>query len=495
MIRGGSMFYRVRTNIFLVLVLFLWGCFPAAARPYRPLVFVPGILGSTLERDGKVVWGDQRSLSNFPELLIPFDEESGSINATGIIRSIAILGTIKIHQYDSLYETLKEIGYAEGENLFSFPYDWRKSNFNNADELDRFIESKPALQGEFDILAHSMGGLVTRIYIHKAGVSTRVRTLLNLAVPFQGSLSVLQTLEQGWGRLANKLAGGLPTIREVLLSFPSVYELLPRYPTCCIYGRPGAGREFDLLTEEFWQTYDVLPAMYKRANGKRFIAARLSKVRDLEEVVRRPLPPNVSERSVAGDLRDTASRVYLDPENRSPKIWQEERGDGTVVLMSASSGDVRRSEPAFASHQTIFNDDYVKILVQRSFDAAAGQFRDYAAPIPVIRREGRPPLEIQGLNLEVQPEIEIGENGRISLTVRTRQPIARGDIRVSLTIGDGEGPETPLEVSETTIEDARAQSATFQATFTSPAKPGLHQILARIPGIGTYDDYVLVLPK
>jgi len=489
------LFFRVRSNIILVLVLFLWGCFPAVARPYRPLVFVPGILGSILERDGKVLWGDQRSLSNFPELLIPFDQEGGSIKATGIIRSIAILGTIKIHQYDSLYETLREIGYVEGENLFSFPYDWRKSNFSNADELNRFIESKPALQGEFDILAHSMGGLVTRIYIQNAGASTRVRTLLNLAVPFQGSLSVLQTLEQGWGSLANRLAGGLPTIREVLLSFPSLYELLPRYQTCCIYGRPGAGREFDPLKEEFWQTYDVLPAMYKRENGQRFIAARLSKVRDLEEIVRKPLPPNVSERLVAGDLKDTVSRVYLDPERRGPKIWQEERGDGTVVLMSASSGDVRRSEPSFASHQIIFNDDYVKILVQRSFDASAGRFRDYAAPIPVIRREGRPPLEVQGLNLEVPPEIEIGDDGRVTLTVRTRQPIVRGDIRVSLTIGDGKEPEIPLQVNETTTEDAPVQSATFQATFTSPAKPGLYQILARISGIGTYDDYVLVLPK
>jgi pimeloyl-ACP methyl ester carboxylesterase len=216
-------------QIVVLLMLFLSSNLPASAKPYHPLVFVPGILGSILERDGKVIWGDQHSLFNFPELFIPFDQTNGAIEATGIIKNIAVLGAFKIHQYDTLYETLKDIGYIEGENLFSFPYDWRRSNFNNADDLAHFIESKPALKGEFDILAHSMGGLITRIYIQQQGSSTRVRTLLNLAVPFQGSLSVLQTLEKGWGAPANRFAGGLPKIREVLLSFPSMYELLPRY--------------------------------------------------------------------------------------------------------------------------------------------------------------------------------------------------------------------------------------------------------------------------
>jgi len=483
-----------QTVFIAFLILFLWSSLPATATPFRPLVFVPGILGSILEREGKIIWGDQHSLSNFPELFIPFDQTNGPIKATGIIKNIAVLGAFKIHQYDSLYETLKEIGYVEGQNLFSFPYDWRGSNFNNADELARFIESKPTLNGEFDILAHSMGGLVARLYLQRHGSSTRVRTLLNLAVPFRGSMNVLQTLEKGWGP-ANRLAGGLAKIRETLLSFPSVYELLPRYSTCCIYGRPGAGREFDPLTEEFWQKYDVLPDMYKDARGQRFIAARLSNVRNLQAVLEKPLPSNISERLVVGDLRDTVSRVYLDPDGQAPKIWQEERGDGTVVLTSAADGNIPRSDPAFAGHQVIFSDEYVKILIQRAFDAAAGRFRDYAAPVPVIRRKTLPPLEVQGLSLEVEPVKEPGEKGSVTLAVRSRQPVQRGDIGVSLTIGNGRDERTPIVVNETTMDGASTHDATFYATFVSPSEAGFYQIIAEISGIGTYDDYVLVVPK
>jgi pimeloyl-ACP methyl ester carboxylesterase len=489
---------RRRTGVFrivIVPILLVLGGLSADAKPYRPLVFVPGILGSILERDGKILWGEQGSLFGFSELLMPIDEKTKTtVKATGIVKSIAVLGAFKIHQYDGLYETLKEIGYTEGENLFSFYYDWRKSNFSSAEDLARFIESKQALNGEFDIVTHSMGGLVTRIYIHNQSSAIRVRTLLNLAVPFQGSLSVLQTLEKGWGKPANLLAGGLPKIREVVLSFPSMYELLPRYGTCCIYGVPGAGREFDILSEEFWQRYEGLPNTFKDADGQRFIAAQLRNARNLQAIVASPLPSVISERSIVGDLQDTVSRVYFDADSRASKVWQEERGDGTVVLMSAANGNIPRTDPAFVGHQIIFTDGYVKVLIQRAFDAAAGRFRNYVAPVPVIRRTGRPPVEIQGLNLEVEPVKQPGDEARITLTVRSRQLLMKGDIGISLTIGNGADAPKALAVTETT-DDAGSHAATFNAVFLSPAEPGFYQVVAEIPGIGAYDDYFLVVPK
>jgi len=469
---------------------------PAIARPYRPLVFVPGILGSTLDRNGKTIWGDQQSLLNFSELAVPLKESvAGSVKATGILKSISVLGAFKYHQYDSLYSTLGEIGYVEGVNLFSFPYDWRQSNFISADSLARFIDSEPALAGEFDIIAHSMGGIVVRIYIHQHSSAKRLQTLVNMGVPFQGSLSSLYTLEKGWGRAANSLAGGLSGIREVVLSFPSIYELLPRYRECCIYGVPGSGREFDIFSDDFWQRFASLPDKFKSESGRQFIKDQLANARALKALIEKPLPVGITERSVVGDLRDTISRVYFDQASGAAQEWQQERGDGTVVLVSAANGSLGRTDPSFISHQIIFTDDYVKVLIQRAFDADAGRFRNYAAPVASIRRTNREPIEIQGINIEVDPVLEVGGEGRVAIAVRSRQSLSRGDIDVSVTLSNGTAGVTPVTVVETTPDDPSIKMATFYATFAASSKAGTYQVVTQISGIGVYDDYFLVVPK
>jgi len=63
---------------------------------------------------------------------------------------------------------LESIGYKENENLFLFGYDWRQSNATTAETLAAFIAGEPTLAGrEFDILAHSMGGLTARLLVSR----------------------------------------------------------------------------------------------------------------------------------------------------------------------------------------------------------------------------------------------------------------------------------------------------------------------------------------
>jgi hypothetical protein len=94
---------------------------------------------------------------------------------------------------------------------------------------------------------------------------------------------------------------------------------------------------------------------------------------------------HVEERYIAGDLKDTYSRIYLDQTTGSVQAWQQESGDGTVVLASASNGRAGRTDPAFVGHQIIFSDNHVITLIKHTLDVESGRFRPYAAPVEKIR--------------------------------------------------------------------------------------------------------------
>ena len=75
--------------------------------------------------------------------------------------------------YTPLMKQLEAIGYQEGVSLFRFPYDWR-----NTQSCDRALSARSDPRraqreprglrrdrSSVDILAHSMGGLITRVYM------------------------------------------------------------------------------------------------------------------------------------------------------------------------------------------------------------------------------------------------------------------------------------------------------------------------------------------
>jgi hypothetical protein len=148
---------RLKTLVWLFLSL-LVSPISAAAKPQRPLIFIPGILGSVLSDSQGVVWGNRYSFVNFAKLELPIDQSAHKtqLHAPGLIESIQILGPWKVHQYDGLLKALSEIGYVEGKDLFVFAYDWRRSNFDTARDLESFIKHTKNLDGkEFDLLCHS----------------------------------------------------------------------------------------------------------------------------------------------------------------------------------------------------------------------------------------------------------------------------------------------------------------------------------------------------
>ena len=158
--------------------------------------------------------------------------------------------------------------YSSGRKLYIFNYDWRQDNVKSAQELDKFIKK---IQSQYpkkhdqkvDIVAHSMGGLITRYYMRygikdvlndnkfetNLGGARNIRKAVFLGTPNLGLvLSV--------NRFVNGYKFGLKTIPiEVMITMPSIYQMLPHSFTNWIVDLEGNTIMMDIFDYQTWQKY------------------------------------------------------------------------------------------------------------------------------------------------------------------------------------------------------------------------------------------------
>ena len=195
------------------------------SQPDRPAVFVlPGILGSHIARDGKRIWLGFRLLGGLKKLEYSPDEPPGRFTADGAIGRI----------YDDLIKFL-----ARSHEVVEFSYDWRKPIEREAERLgaaiDAALDARSATGQPVRIVAHSMGGLVSRtMQLQCPAVWERMMAqaggrLLMLGTPNGGSWAPMQTLS-GDDRFGNTLvAFGAPfqdhAARQLMAQFPGFIQL------------------------------------------------------------------------------------------------------------------------------------------------------------------------------------------------------------------------------------------------------------------------------
>ncbi len=115
-------------------------------------------------------------------------------------------------------------------NFYHFPYDWRRDNRVNAKILKRLLaqrlktwrESSGNSKAKVILLAHSMGGLVSRYYLETLGGWQDCRALFTFGTPYRGSLNAVNFLANGYKQAFIELT-------EIMRSLTSVYQLLPIY--------------------------------------------------------------------------------------------------------------------------------------------------------------------------------------------------------------------------------------------------------------------------
>ena len=219
-----------------------------------------------------------------------------SANRDNLIAS-KIVDTIKlarlvpeVYVYHELLVALKTYaGYAEGDwdnpgpngdrdTFYVFPYDWRRDNVETSRDFLKRVEdlkrklNRPDLK--FNIIAHSMGGLVAR-YAAMYGDAdlppddvqpvptwagaAHISKIFMFGTPNEGSADAFVTLLDGYSvteglrrriRLLNKLS------REDALTAPSMFQLLPHSRTVRFLDKSLEPLSIDLYDPAMWRHYE-----------------------------------------------------------------------------------------------------------------------------------------------------------------------------------------------------------------------------------------------
>jgi len=270
----------------------------------RPVVIVPGLLGSRLRNQdtGKIAWGEfsPRGFDDefFRNLSYPMKvgadvsalRDRNAADGMLLAAEIRVLGmNFESAGYAGLVDIFKSAGYITESDaklaghghptLFLFSYDWRRNPAENAVELSKFIESKremllDAYREEygsadydirFDLVAHSMGGLVSRYYMMYDRVqpdtdgtpppltwdgAKNLARVAIVATPNAGYLDTL--LEMNAGLRLSEAAPLIPA--AVPATMPSYYAMLPWSAAggvvCDMHGKP-----LDLFDPAVWERY------------------------------------------------------------------------------------------------------------------------------------------------------------------------------------------------------------------------------------------------
>jgi len=260
-----------------------------------PIIIIPGITGSELidRKTGEKLWPDlfpkEKEALALPIASATLSENRDDVVASKVIESAQLIKFIpEVGVYGALFKALEDQGgYRRGDinepppdgdhdTYYLFAYDWRRDNVESAGKLAAKIEevkrrtNKPDLR--FNIIAHSMGGLIARYYAMYGGRDVlgqepprpdwsgarSIGLLALIGTPNAGSMDALRSLIYGYSITeADKPRINLfkSLGRTTIFTAPSAYQLLPRNQTARFYDAKLDTIKLDLFDIETWKRY------------------------------------------------------------------------------------------------------------------------------------------------------------------------------------------------------------------------------------------------
>jgi pimeloyl-ACP methyl ester carboxylesterase len=389
----------------------------------NPVIVIPGVLGSKLvdPESRRVVWGaflgsyanpnsaDGAGLVALPMRRgVPLRELRDEVVPDGVLESVRVsLFGLPVEQqaYVSILRTLGVGGYRDQQlaeagaidygsdhfTCFQFDYDWRRDNVENARRLHDFIVEKRAYVKRqlrerygierddlrFDIVAHSMGGLLARYYLRYGTAdlpedgspppvtwegAENVERLVLVGTPNAGSLTSLKDLVEG-----TKLSFVLPRYAPALIgSMPAIYQLLPRTRHRAVFDEVGA--PVDVFDPKVWSRFgwglastDAAPVLAqmlphvgdeaeRRSIALDHLAKSLKRARRFHAALDVPTaPPSGTVLHLfAGDARPTPAVMQVSNAG-TLRVVALGPGDDTVLRTSATMDErVGRPEEEWA---------------------------------------------------------------------------------------------------------------------------------------------------
>ena len=275
----------------------------------RPVVVIPGILGSELinPKTGEKVWPSAFRTSQEGLPISPNLEANRDDLIPGRIVETAKLAKLlpEVYVYRDLLEALRRYaGYREGDwenpaaggdrdTFYIFAYDWRRDNVTNARELVRRLQRlKDKLKRQdlkFNVVAHSMGGLIAR-YAAMYGDAdlppgdtaiqptwsgaAYISKIVMIGVPNEGSADAFATLIEGYS-VTEGLRRRVPLLNKLTAEdaarTPSVFQLMPHAGAVKFLDENLKPIAVDLYDVAVWKHYGW-SALYTDEFRRRFVS-------------------------------------------------------------------------------------------------------------------------------------------------------------------------------------------------------------------------------
>jgi pSer/pThr/pTyr-binding forkhead associated (FHA) protein len=310
----------------------------------RPVVFVPGLMGSELWQGSERVWPKVKYLFKHPEIYRLSPESK--LEARGIVDQVVVVpNLIKLDQYNRLGDYLVEdLGFERGVDYFEFAYDWRQDLRTSARQLVQLID-RLNLGRPVTVIAHDLGTLVSRYYIERLGGKNHVDRLILMGGPHKGvpkALSSLLVPSDGstFGKLGERLC-------QVMATFYTSYQVLPVYP--CATDQEG--EKVNLFEIDDWLSDEQRPLLAAARQFRRELGNHSS----------------VPAISIFGYGLKTISGLsfHRDSKGRMGELvyWQEPIGDSNIPQSSAVLEDTE-IYPVQQYHGSLFVDHDVKMRLK-----------------------------------------------------------------------------------------------------------------------------------
>ena len=412
-------------------------------RDRNPLIIVPGFLGSSLldTASDTYVWGrfdhnpiDPNSaegarLAALPlDIVTPLPDLHDGVVPDGLLENLHVkfLGLAISHPiYRGLVDLLSLAGYQRpsapvadtGNGMrvaYRFDYDWRADIVTSARKLHAFVEATRSAIAEqtgredirFDIVAHSLGGLVTRYMLRYGDATLEEAEAMGGQVPWSGATHIDSAI-----LVSPPNAGSLRSFRylldgvdlsivtprypaAVLGTYPSLYQSLPRTRHRAVVSGP-VGEEavaLDVFDPAVWERYnwglagsgvkeclgfllpDVTHADQRSAIARTFLANCLDRAKRVHAVLDCPAgaPPDTRLLLFAGDATATESRLRVAPDG-SLTTDATAPGDGLLLRSSALLDEYpddntgRLRSPVSYSHVTFVFATHVSMTSDPAF--------------------------------------------------------------------------------------------------------------------------------
>lgn len=235
------------------------------------------------------------------------------------------------------------------DKLFVFPYDWRRDNVETARLLIQKMEALRRATGQknikFDIVAHSMGGLIARyaaMYGNRdlpkknprpnwAG-SNLIERIFMFGTPNEGSADSFQVLLEGYGAIQGV---NLPFVRDLspleVFTMPALFQLLPKEGSPLFYDENLAPLSVDLYDYRTWEKYKWSiygeNGVYKTfteaelARSEIYLEDVLERAREFQRALNAPGNGNVKLFSFGSDCVATLDGYVL-VKDKDGKKWR-----------------------------------------------------------------------------------------------------------------------------------------------------------------------------